>query len=125
METIVIWILFIIVDAFIHRNEIEFKKHPIKYGVRTIPRVLVALTLFVSEDALWHRTVLFMFFSFWFLFDTTLNILRKLPVSYAGKRAWTDRLIAWTKIPRGVLWYVRGMIALFFTGMLYFYPQGL
>jgi len=135
METIIIWYIFLIVDAFIHRKEIEVKKQPIKYVVRSIPRLFVAALLLVSEDALWYLVLAFMFFSFIWGFDTFLNTIRRdkngkrFPGHYVGTRAWSDRLVRKITGNKTVglylVWAFKLFLAIFFTSMLYFYPQGL
>jgi hypothetical protein len=46
---------------------------------------------------------------FWFVFDTSLNILRKLPVAYLGKGT-LDRLQK--KLPPTVIWVWKGILAI-------------
>jgi hypothetical protein len=103
-----IWvILFSLVEAY--RNYYLIKRGT---SPHTWDTYLLRITIFTIINVMYGVTVLNVICSmivFWFVFDTSLNILRKLPVAYLGKGT-LDRLQK--KLPPTVIWVWKGILAI-------------
>lgn len=100
----IIWLLFILIDAFLN-NWLIVHKMKIMHGLNATYRFIVAVLLALSFGLIspdYKQLIMFMlggFFSFWLIFNPVLNKLRGLPFDYLGKTAILDKLEATAQTP--------------------------
>lgn len=91
----ILWLIFIFADAWFNVWR-ERKYKIIRHGINVVYRSLAGVA-FVWGFGLWGdwlRLTFFIlaaFFSFWFLFNLTVNMLKRLPINHLGKKAILDR----------------------------------
>src|SRR5579864_1226385 len=95
----IIWILFIIADAYWNAVKIKRNIH-IFHGFEAIYRSIASLSLWaiahIHELNLLQNIsfVIGCFFSGWLVFNIALNAFRKLPITYLGESSILDRFEA-------------------------------
>jgi hypothetical protein len=103
-----IWtVLFSLIEAY--RNYYLIKRRVDPHAWDTW---LLRITIFTLINVMYGVTILNVLCTmivFWFLFDTSLNILRRKPVAYLGNHL-LDRLQK--KLPQTAVWVWKGILAI-------------
>lgn len=90
----ILWIIYILLDALGSWYLIEKKKKEINHLVATLVRwwamVLIGITVPITEHTLLPWMV-FTSTSFWLFFDPLLNLFRGKPFFYIGENAKIDK----------------------------------
>ena len=122
-----LWFL-VIVLAIVSQNYIieKLKRYPNKL-LWFLLRVVVAigfLCWYMSQGYMWYWTILFMVSSFWWPFNTFLNILRKKsPDYYSAKNSLVDRLLLKIFRYEELIFFFSFILMLIGVGIMYFYGQ--
>jgi len=130
MEAIILimenWALTLFSLALIQWYIIE-KKHrrPNKwfwYFIRLITGGLF-LWWFVRLGFIWYWAAVFEVFTFWFFFNSILNIMRGKPVAYLSRTGDQIDALMLKLFPAVVWWFFLLIAAIFSIGNLYFYGR--
>lgn len=92
---ILLWLLYILVDAYINWYIIEKKKTSPHHGIMIILRGMAAIIFGACIDTQEHQILQLVIFtggSFWLLFDPILNLMRGKSPLYIGKTSKIDTL---------------------------------
>jgi len=128
-----IWLGFIVIMILINWFVIVEKKSSPLHWLNSVIAAIVAFVLLKYGNEirpLW-LVIPCLFFSYWWIFDTGENILRKLKVWSLGTISVFDRLsqglpvnligvvIKLPSLPLQVLWIFKGMLAIALIGIYY------
>lgn len=91
----ILWFIYILIDAFINWYWIEKRKTVPNYMILTIVRgwffIVIGITVPITPD-IFLEWLAFTTCSFWVLFDITLNLLRGKKIIYLGENSFIDSL---------------------------------
>lgn len=91
---IILWLIYILLDALVHWYLITKRKVDINHLIATVVRawlfILIGITIPITESTLWPW-LLFTTSSFWNIFDPVLNLFRGKSLFYRGKNSLIDR----------------------------------
>ena len=86
-----LWFAHTLIFAVINYTEIRKNQNPIHWLNAAITVLLAGMLCWFESRPLWFAIPCFLL-TYWFLFDTLLNLMRGLPVFYLGDASVLDRL---------------------------------
>ncbi len=129
IQSILYWIPFIIIMAIYNWYLIKkLNKHP-DYDLHNLIKLIIGfIFLILTRFNLWF--IPYAFFSYGFIFDPLLNILRKEPLLYLGSGSnsaktdrWELKLVS-KGLPLQAIFFLEGILALFFMNLFYVGGKG-
>lgn len=114
--TLLIWVGFIGLMIFINWLLIEKRINPFHLLNALIACIFAAMFCYHDIRPLWFNIPCALF-TYWFLFDTGLNLARGEYIWYLGKESVIDKLSQ--KLPLQVVFIFKGILALGFIACYY------
>ena len=114
--TLLIWFLFIAIMIFINWLLIDKRISPLHPLNAAITCLFAAMFCYYDFRPLWF-TIPTALLTYWFLFDTGLNIARGETLWYLGSESIIDRYTQ--RLPLFVVWVFKAILALGLIGCYY------
>lgn len=119
------WMIFVIASAVMQWYIIEKRKQYPEKGLWFITRAiffLFFLSMYMVEGYVWYWAANFMIFTFWLPFNSILNKMRGLRITYLSARnSLVDRVLLKVFVYESIVFWFAFIALIGSVGMLYYY----